>query len=275
MLFMKIDRALSYGDIMNLEPIEAAFQGFQEAKPFPHCEIDGFFKPEYADAIEQAFPGFNDEKYWHTYLNAIEDKRTCNNWNLLPPLLYQTFNILNSPEFCAYLSKLTGVEPLKSDPGLNGGGLHIHKSGGKLNQHLDYSVHPKLKMQRKINIIVYVNSHWQEDWGGQLGLWGKGENPKRPGELQKKLIPGFNKAVAFDTTMDSWHGLAEPVKSPDGECRQSLAVYYVTNPPVGVDERGKALFAPTKEQEDDKEILELIEKRASTATADKVWAKKD
>ncbi len=271
---MRIDRALSFEDIMDLENLEKAFETFKDAEPFSHCQIQGFFKPEFAAAIEEEFPAFDDDKYWHTYLNAIEDKRTCNNWNLFPPLLYQTFNILNSIEFCAYLSKLTGIVPLKSDPGLNGGGLHSHGKGGKLNQHLDYSVHPKLKMQRKINIIMYMNSRWEEDWGGQLGLWKRSEeSPKRAGELVKKLVPNFNSAVCFDTTQDSWHGLAEAVSAPDGQYRQSLAVYYVTNPPVGVDPRGKALFSPTKEQENDQDVLELIEKRSSTATADKVWKK--
>ena len=74
-----------------------------------------------------------------------------------------------------------GSDVLISDPGLNGGGWHIHKQGGKLNTHLDYSLHPKLVLQRKINIIIYLNSCWKKNWGGNLGLWGNGSS-KFPGK---------------------------------------------------------------------------------------------
>ena len=56
-----------------------------------------------------------------------------------------------SNEFINDLEKLTGCN-LYPDYGLNGGGWHIHKDKGKLNIHQDYSIHPKLNLQRKCNI---------------------------------------------------------------------------------------------------------------------------
>ena len=48
---------------------------------------------------------------------------------------------------------VTGIPVLLPDNGLNGGGWHIHANGGKLNPHLDYSMHPKLPYQRKIILL--------------------------------------------------------------------------------------------------------------------------
>lgn len=173
-----------------------------------------------------------------------------------------------------YLSlKITDGIQLYSDNGLNGGGWHTHKRGGKLNTHLDYSLHPKLGLQRKPNIIIYMNPNWKEEWGGALGLWGN-ESAEKPGELVVSVWNKFNRAVIFDTTQNSWHGLPEPLACPDDQARQSLASYFLCDAPDGVDARGKALFSPTKEQENDTEILKLIKKRSSVESAASVYNKR-
>tara|TARA_B110001450_G_C17534601_1_gene446036 strand:- start:75 stop:857 length:783 start_codon:yes stop_codon:yes gene_type:complete len=248
---------------------EAGFN-WLESKPFPHFIVDNFFAPEVAKSLEEEFPNF-DSSIWHEYGNAIEIKKTCNNWNVFPELTYKVFTYLNSEAFTKKLSEnLFSNMPLFSDFGLNGGGWHIHKQGGKLNTHLDYSVHPKLGLQRKLNIIVYLNSNWKSEWGGSLGLWGN-ESDAKPGELKKQIQPIFNRAVIFDTTCNSWHGLPEPLACPQDQFRKSLAVYYLTNVSEVADFRGKALFAPTDSQKDDKEILDLIKKRSSKIFAESVY----
>lgn len=84
----------------------------------------------------------------------------------------------------------------------------------------------------------------------------------------------FDHAVIFDTTQNSWHGLPEPLACPDDQARQSLASYFLCDAPDGVDARGKALFSPTKEQENDTEILKLIKKRSSVESAASVYNKR-
>ena len=86
-------------------------------------------------------------------------------------------------------------------------------------------------------------------------------------------MPAFNRAVFFDTTQDSWHGLCREVTTPEGICRKSMAAYFLTHPPQGVDTRSKALFAPTKDQEDDQDVLDLIEKRSQLNAASSVYKK--
>ena len=143
---------------------------FTSGKPFHHAVIDNFFDEETAISLSREFPDYNSD-VWYVYDNPLENKKTCNVWNLFPRNLYSTFCYLNSPTFISKLKKITGIKKLYPDVGLHGGGLHIHEKGGKLNIHLDYSIHPKLKLQRKLNLIVYLAENWNPEWKGQLEFW--------------------------------------------------------------------------------------------------------
>lgn len=259
-------------EYINKKNLKNSFESFQGSFPFNHCVVDNFFDEKMAKKLSEDFPSFNDP-IWHEYDNPIEIKRVSNLWNNFPPTTYKVFNDLNSPLFLDFLSSVSGISPLYADNGLNGGGWHILKNGGKLNPHLDYSMHPKIPYQRKINLIVYLNQNWKEEWGGELGLWSSTENGKKPKQIETTVVPAFNRAIFFDTTMNSWHGLYNVVKSPEKEYRKSIAIYYLTDPPKDVDTRGKALFAPTDDQAGDKEVEDLIKKRADTKSASEVYKK--
>jgi Rps23 Pro-64 3,4-dihydroxylase Tpa1-like proline 4-hydroxylase len=242
------------------------------SKPFNHIVIDKFLDESIIESIVEEFPDFNSED-WRIYNNAIEIKKLLNHWDKFGSETYKLFNYLNSRDFIALLEELVGCE-LYADFGLNGAGLHTHKQGGKLNTHLDYSIHPKLKLERRINLIIYITPDWQNDWGGFLGLWDQHKSKNAPGKLIKSIIPLFNRAVIFDTTQNSWHGLPEPIKCPEKITRNSLAIYYLCKPRQNALERGKALFAPTKDQENDQEVLSLIEKRSQINNAADVYGDK-
>lgn len=218
-------------------------------EPFWHYVIDGFLVNP--DKVAAEFP-HPDDPCWFKYDNPLEIKRTCNDWHKFGPNLYQTFQHLLSNQFTGFLEKLTRTE-LEPDYGLHGGGLHQHSRGGKLNVHLDYNLHPKLPLQRRLNLILYLTPGWKSEWGGGLGLY------KDSRTLVKTIEPRFNRAVIFDTR-GSWHGLPDPIKCPQNVTRNSIAVYYLCEPDV-TDNRTRALFAPTPDQENDKQVAELIEKR--------------
>jgi Rps23 Pro-64 3,4-dihydroxylase Tpa1-like proline 4-hydroxylase len=259
--------------MISKENLIAQLKAYGKDGPFDHCVIENFFDTDYAKKLESEFLDF-DSDLWHEYNNSIEIKKTSNNWNLFPADTYSAFSYLNSREFVDILEEhVFKSNALFADDGLNAGGWHIHKSGGKLNTHLDYNIHPKLGLQRKLNIIIYLNSNWQDDWGGELGFWGN-ETDAEPGELQKAISPKFNRAVLFDTTQNSWHGLRGPVNSPDGQNRKSLAVYYLCEPEENTSDRGKALFSPSEDQKNDADVLDLIKLRSGIDTASSVWKKK-
>lgn len=258
-------------DLVNYPSFEPFVEQWR-AEPFDHVVLENFLTNETAEAVVREFPDFDSED-WRIYNNAIEVKKLLNHWDKFGPKTYRLFTYLNSPEFVKKLEVLVGCE-LFADFGLNGGGLHAHKRGGKLNTHLDYSIHPKLRLERRLNLLVYVTPGWQETWGGLLGLWRKHPDSDAPGELAKTITPTFNSAVIFDTTQDSWHGLPEPISCPEGVVRNSLAVYYLCHPRRGADERGKALFAPYKEQANDPQVLDLIKRRSNVNQSKNVYGDK-
>ena len=152
--------------------------------PFYHQVIDNFLDLEKAKKISQEFPDY-DSDVWYCYNNPLENKKTCNSWYQFGPETYRTLSFLNSKEFISQLEKITGIKKLYPDIGLHGGGLHIHGTGGELNVHLDYSIHPKLKLQRKLNLIIYLAEDWNNEWGGSLELWSHNTETNKPKELER------------------------------------------------------------------------------------------
>ncbi|MFI0546414.1 MAG: hypothetical protein ACH34Y_05805 [Brachymonas sp.] len=134
--------------MINSPALHLALQQFAAAKPFPHCVVDDFFAPEVAAQLAAEFPAYEDPR-WFVYQNALEDKKALNDWNAFPALSYRALHYLNSPDFVQSLSLALG-SPLQADPGLHGGGWHVHASGGNLNPHLDYAIHPKLGLPRPV-----------------------------------------------------------------------------------------------------------------------------
>ena len=176
------------------------------------------------------------------YQGWIAEKKACNRWDRFPPLTYRIFSNLLSVDFVAHLSKITGISPLYPDIGLHGGGWHMHSKSGKLAVHLDYSIHPKLNLQRKLNLIVYLEEDYDPAWGGSLQLWSHNKDNKRPLNKVKEIEPIFNKAIIFDTTQKSWHGFPEPIHPPEGKMRKSFAVYYMTDITSTAEERYRAHY---------------------------------
>lgn len=245
---------------------------FLKSEPFNHIIIDNFWTSEFAEILANDYPDYNSSIWNAHYQNAIEDKKACNHWDKFPAATYRAFTYLNSQPFIDIIETITGRAEVKPDIGLHGGGWHCHHKGGKLNVHLDYSIHPKLQLERHYNLIVYMTKDWDPTWNGGLELW----SHKEDGSPEERIITvenKFNRAVLFDTTQQSWHGLPDDLTCPEGIYRRSMAVYYLTDPAQDADPRGKALFVPHKDQANDPAILDLIKQRSNVATAENVYKK--
>lgn len=227
-----------------------------ETNPFNHLVIDDFFDANYAETLSTQFPDY-ENPLQYKYENPLEVKRAMNFWDRFPPETYNTFWTLCQQSFADLLGNKFHAK-LQADIGLNGAGWHMHGRGGKLNVHKDYSIHPKIYMQRKLNIIIYLSKDWNPEWGGCLEFWSHDAERDRPKEMIVKTGIKFNRAVIFDTTQNSWHGFYEPMTCPEGVYRKSLALYYVQTPDANADTRKKVLYAPSKDQENDASILAMI-----------------
>ena len=235
----------------------------------PYTIVDNFFKKNIAIKLEKEFPEYND-KNLHAYKNYCEIKKSSNNWNLFPSLTYEIFTILNSEKIIKLICKKLNIKTLLADYGLNGGGWHMMNVNGRLNPHLDYSLHPKFYAQRKFNLIVFLNKSWKVNWGGELSLYEKNsKNKKIPGKLIKKIYPKFNRAVFFDTSKTSWHSV-EPIKTK--AIRKSIAVYYLIPAKKNkMSKRQRALYSPSLKQINSKKVLKFIKLRSNLVQSVKVY----
>lgn len=202
---------------------------FQNAQPYPHLIIDDFLDTDIAKEGELQFPDINGNGWIH-YLHYNEKKHGLNKKELLPKYFQSLIDELQSEAFLKELETLTGIRNLIADKHLEGGGLHQCTDGGFLNIHADFTVHPHQRnWRRRINLLIYFNSDWKDEYGGHLEMWdSKMEN------MVQKSSPILNRCIIFNTEHDSYHGFPDPVKCPEGVSRKSLALYYFTeeNDPI-------------------------------------------
>lgn len=212
--------------LLPLEKMESLLPGtkikYQEGTPFPHFVFDDFFDDNVVEKVLSEFPGKNDidwKDYYDPHQIKLANEKESNIGFFTRYLLYS----LNSSTFLTFLEKLTGIPDLISDPYFRGGGLHNISRGGKLGVHIDFNKHQKYNLDRRLNLLLYLNKDWEEEFRGHIEFWDSGMK-----QCIKKILPIFNRMVIFNTTEASFHGHPEPLNCPADRSRKSLALYYYT-----------------------------------------------
>src|SRR5271170_6677652 len=234
-----MDELFSEAFIHKLERLgKEKAQEYSSNQPFPHIYFDDFL-PE--DAAEAALRDFPEPKQltWTEFDRPTERKLAFDVVERLPPSVRDVLYFLNSRPMLNFLEILTGIQGVISDPYYVGGGLHQIKPGGNLEVHADFNFHAKLKLDRRINVLVYMNKDWNEEYGGHFELWNKDMT-----KAEQKILPLFNRCAIFSTTSTSFHGHPNPLTCPPDRTRKSLATYYYSNgrPEEEVNEAHSTLF---------------------------------
>jgi Rps23 Pro-64 3,4-dihydroxylase Tpa1-like proline 4-hydroxylase len=202
------------------KPLHAQYIG---AEPFPHIAIDGLFDDGALDAVLREFPGPEGMK-WRQFDSPMEKKLGYfHETSSISKTVRDFLNDMNSFEMLLWLEALTGIEGLIPDPYFGGGGLHQVEAGGFLKVHADFNVHPKLNLDRRLNMLVYLNKDWRDEYGGHLELWNQDGK-----SLRTRYLPLFNRTVIFSTSDTSFHGHPHPLTPPPGRSRKSVSLYYYT-----------------------------------------------
>jgi Rps23 Pro-64 3,4-dihydroxylase Tpa1-like proline 4-hydroxylase len=196
---------------------------YRSADPFPHIVFDDFLP---AGPLKDALcdfprPGRID---WFEFDNGEEKKLSFDHVHRMPDSIREVLFFLNSPIILEFLETLTGIKGLIADPYFWGGGLHQIERGGHLAIHADFNKYERLNIDRRLNLIIYMNEDWKDEYGGYLELWDRGMT-----RAVRRVLPVFNRAVVFNTTDFSYHGHPEPLSCPKDRTRKSLATYYFTN----------------------------------------------
>jgi Rps23 Pro-64 3,4-dihydroxylase Tpa1-like proline 4-hydroxylase len=131
-------------------------------------------------------------------------------------------DLLASEKFLSDLSYITNMPNLLADDQLVGGGIHVTGPGGRLDVHVDFNYIEERQLHRRLNLLLYLNSGWDENWGGQIQLWDKDVK-----HCEAAFAPAFNRCVIFETNEISFHGVV-PVSHAAATPRKSFATYYYT-----------------------------------------------
>tara|TARA_B100000780_G_C21011147_1_gene404912 strand:+ start:66 stop:935 length:870 start_codon:yes stop_codon:yes gene_type:complete len=198
---------------------------YKNSKPYAHIVIKNFFDKNFLNKVLKEFPDLSKKKTSINYKNLNEVKFANNKRNIFKKNTKLIFRYLNSAEFIKFIQILTSInEKILPDNTLSGGGLHEIKKGGMLKIHTDFNKHPYKNLDRRLNVLIYLNKNWKKKYGGCLELWNK--NMKR---CEKKILPIFNTMVIFSTNDFTNHGHPNPLKCPKSTSRKSIATYYFSN----------------------------------------------
>jgi Rps23 Pro-64 3,4-dihydroxylase Tpa1-like proline 4-hydroxylase len=215
-------------DWEGLPPLAADLSGdYAAARPFPHCKVDGFFDERLLDRVLEEFPD-PESACWKKYDTKYEIKKEAKKLHAMGPVTQAFIQSLNSSRFLRFLETVTGIPKLIPDPHLSGGGLHQIPRGGKLGIHVDFNRNKDLDLERRVNLLIYLNKDWKEEYGGHIEFWER----NLQGE-HVKYLPLFNRMAIFSTTATSWHGHPVPLSCPQGRYRRSIALYYYTSAESG------------------------------------------
>lgn len=198
---------------------------YQSKKPFRYVMFENFFKDDMAELIYQNYPRI--EKGVWDGITYIDQKNKFQKTKFDEGSIFdRVFKEMNSQQFLDWLQEVTEMDDkLIGDPELFGGGLHQSRKGAFLNVHVDYNFHPTTKFHRRLNVLVYMNKDWKDEYEGHIELWDLTKGDK---VLLGKYAPSFNRCVIFETNEISFHGHPKQLNTPDNVTRKSIATYYYT-----------------------------------------------
>ncbi|NRD89386.1 hypothetical protein C8024_07890 [Sphingopyxis sp. BSNA05] len=134
--------------------IDALRSGYRKASPFPNMVIDNFLSSELAERLSDNFPppalASVSRDSQQQYL-----KRGYRPSSLGEHPSAELLKAFNSEPVIALMEALTGHQNLVADPDLVGGGFHEIERGGHLDVHADFNLHPRMRLVRRINLIVF------------------------------------------------------------------------------------------------------------------------
>lgn len=206
----------------------ASSAAYRAGVPFPHIVLDGLFADALLDRAVAELPGV--EANWTAYDTVNERKRVCSDTAAFGPAAETIAHALNSSRFVRFLENLTGIAGLIADPHLHAAGYMKVSPGGFLGLHYDFATQRELMLDRRINVLLYLNRDWEPQWGGQLELHSN-DPLASPHHIEKAVEPSFNRLLVFNTP-NALHGHRRSLTCPPGRARLCLSWYYYTAPPV-------------------------------------------
>jgi len=196
-------------------------EDYQSKTPYHYTCVDNFLPLEILEKVREEALAQGDKAAENASGN--ERLKTSFNPDRLPTYTKAVFHALNSRPFIQFLEKMSGIKGLIPDPYYQGGGIHRTNTTGFLDIHADFNHHSIMDVERRLNLLIYLNPDWKEEYGGSFEVW--------TDDMKEKVAsfaPVMNRMCCFSTGDNTMHGNPEPVNHPDGDPRLSIALYYYT-----------------------------------------------
>ncbi len=188
--------------------------------PFPHTIIKNILPDDLAKSAESEFLNFNKTS---DAGNALfqNTKKSIEKYSEIPNTIKKIIDLFYSKDFLNLIENKFSLKNIEADWDLHGGGMHESFKGGFLKVHSDFLYKRKSKSKRVLNLLLYLNSNWDEKWNGSIELW-----DKEMTSVKKSVVPELNNVVIFRTDTLSNHGFPDPIECPENISRKSIALYY-------------------------------------------------
>lgn len=207
--------------IFDAQFVNALSQKFQTAKPYKHIVIENFLNEDFANTLHANFPPLNSlAKHYH---GLNEHKSEGSNFEKFNPAFSKLREALNTPETQKIIEQITGIKDIYSTNDNLGAGVHQGENGSYLDIHIDFNIHHLEDIHRRLNLLIFLNKNWKEEYGGKLEMWNKDVT-----ECGQAYLPSFNRCVIFETNEISYHGYSK-ITIPQGETRKSFYCYYYSD----------------------------------------------
>ncbi len=211
------------GSIVNASSIAHYREQFKNSRPYKYVIIDNFLNEEVANNLYENFPKVTELRKHYKGLN--ENKSEGSSFEQYHGDFINMLDSIKSEAFINWLEKVVQIDDLTLPDDHRGAGVHQGKDGSFLDIHVDFSVHPILNLHRRLNLLIFLNKGWKEEYGGLLELW----DPE-VSVCEAEILPSFNRCVIFETNDVSYHGY-DKITVPEGVTRKSIYSYYYS--PIG------------------------------------------
>lgn len=191
---------------------------FANAEPFPHVVIDELFDPALVAEVARDFPDPSEmaEKPGKAGVLELSDR------SRVPSRLVDISDELLSPRFTAWLSQVSGLEGLTTDPGGNWGVLRQSGDGVEGKIHVPPQQHPDKPWYRRLTLILHLSEDLSEANGGCFQLWDRDK-----ATVRRSIAPLFNRVVVFLNSPTAYHNASLTRLAP-GQMRRIMQSLYFT-----------------------------------------------
>lgn len=194
---------------------------YQSKTPYHYTCVDDFLPLDIITRVREEALEMGEKTAENASGN--EKLKTSFNPDRMPTYTKAVFHALNSRPFIQFLENMSGIKGLIPDPYYRGGGIHRTNTTGFLDIHADFNHHSIMNLERRINVLIYLNPEWKEEYGGSFEIWSDDMKEK-----VASFAPVMNRMCCFSTGDNTMHGNPEPVNHPKDDPRLSIALYYYT-----------------------------------------------